>query len=407
MDWSENQKSLIRFAGDDRQAVYAVGPTQSGKSVALAHSFVCYILANDWPEGRFDGFAVMGPSMEQVKSMLSNMEASAEALGIRCDVAANGNAKMAGHNIQGVSIANQGSRKMFHGKRFGAVLIDEVTICDKETIQYAEGRVNVAPKGKATGKLFTATNPESPHHWWKRERVDRDKAAVVNSSIEDNPSLSEEYKAELRSKWAGAILERMYYGRWAAHSGLVYPFFEKQCLVDAPDIDPVRFDLSVDHATATVTHALLWAVYPNHRRVVDEWRHNGAVNGWKTTGNQAQDIKEWIGVRRPSKIYCDPAAPHMALDLAETLGIDVYYAENDVLPGIQQCMVLMEQGQLSVDRSCQYTIFEMGAYQWDSKAEQRGDPDKPVKVDDHAPDSFRYYVHSEMQQTEVKIRKME
>lgn len=411
MNWAPTQQELIRFAGDGRNALYAVGPTQSGKSVALGFSFACYILANDWPKTGFDGFAVMAPRMEQVKAMLRNIEDAADMLGAGCEVNAGNTANLAGHHIQGVSIGNQNSRRSFHGKRYGAVLIDEATLCDRETIEYAEGRVNKAPVGRPTGKFFSATNPDGPAHWWKKERIDRfDKSTtgiVVNSSIDDNPSLSDEYKAMLHDRWHGAMLKRMYYGEWAAHSGLIYPFFQEQCLMNpAPDAPPVRYDLSIDHATATVTHALLWAVYPNQRRVVKEWRYSGEVDGYATTGEQAAAIKEWLGHIKPTYTYVDPAALHMSLDVSRALDVDIENTTNDVLPGLQQCMTLMANGWVGVETSCEATVYEMGAYRWDPKAAERGMPDQPLKKDDHAPDAFRYYLHSESQRVGVSARRM-
>lgn len=41
------------------------------------------------------------------------------------------------------------------------------------------------------------------------------------------------------------------------------------------------------------------------------------------------------------------------------------------------------------------TIQEMQTYSWDAKAAQRGE-EKPLKLNDHGPDAFRYFAKSEV-----------
>lgn len=92
----------------------------------------------------------------------------------------------------------------------------------------------------------------------------------------------------------------------------------------------------------------------------------------------------------------------MMVDLAQWF-VGVAPAKNEVLAGIQQCQILIERGAVQVHCSCRETIREMGAHSWDPSADGRGDPERPLKRDDHAPDAFRYYIHSEAKQTPITV----
>lgn len=408
IEWADSAHRLIAFAGNDERAIYAVGPQQSSKSYPLSDAFTAYILINRWPSDMgFDGFGVFCPSMEQVDSILSNMQEAAERYGATFDKRADGTAYLQGHRIIGKPIASKGSRKGFHGKRLGAVLIDEATLCDKESYDYAEKRANRAPIGKSKGKIFVATNPDHMSHWFKLERVDRYPERVVKSTLDDNPSLGEETKADWLADWSGAILQRMYYGKWASQGGQVWPNF-KDAVKPAPDGRPAAYDMSADFGSENPTHAILWGRYRNgHTRALSEKRLEPARNGYKTPDEQAAILREWIGDRRLRHIWYDPAALHFGLALRKAFPtVKVIPALNDVDEGVQQCDVFLNRGVVSVDDSCYDTIRECTGYSWDEKALARGAPETPLKENDHAPDTFRYYLYSEAKTPRVSVSRM-
>ena len=60
---------------------------------------------------------------------------------------------------------------------------------------------------------------------------------------------------------------------------------------------------------------------------------------------------------------------------------------NDVLNGIRDTGTALHTGKLKLNPDCKNTIFEIQNYCWDEKASE----DRPVKVNDHAMDSTRYF----------------
>lgn len=375
----------------------------------MCHAFAYHVAANVWPVFGFDGFLLCAPRAAQRQMLIRGLWEACQSIGYPFKVYSNGQADMGRHRIHGCVIARKESHAAFHGGKFGGVMIDEVTLCDEETTKLASGRVSRPPRGNRIGKLFTSTNPSSPHHWWKEERINREPRAHVRFTVDDNPDLTQEYKDYLRDMWQGTMLQRMYHGEWVGFSGLVFPLFEQQCVnAEYPSTEPLGYDLTVDHATSSVTHANVFAVWPYHRRCVAEWMHNGERHGPMTTKQQCLAMMaHFHEYNKPfRRIYCDHAAQHMVVDMTQTIG-PVESTYKAVLPGLQQCMIYLGQGFVSVDKeACPETVKQMTGYAWDSKAADRGLLDVPLKVNDHAPDAWRYYLYSEAQYEPVRIRQI-
>ena len=64
-------------------------------------------------------------------------------------------------------------------------------------------------------------------------------------------------------------------------------------------------------------------------------------------------------------------------------------AENDVSIGIQRVQKLLTYLVMSVSEKQENLIREMGTYEYDPKSIEAG-KEKPMKVDDHCCDAWRY-----------------
>ena len=62
-------------------------------------------------------------------------------------------------------------------------------------------------------------------------------------------------------------------------------------------------------------------------------------------------------------------------------------AKNDVLNGIMLTARYLQDGTIKIHRRCKDSIREFGLYRWDDKATE----DRPIKENDHAMDSIRYF----------------
>ena len=286
------------------------------------------------------------------------------------------------------------------GFELGGVLVDEYPKQPEDFVAELFGRCNLP------NSLFVMTaNPEGPLHWAKTDWIDRIKdpkdklqGSVISFALYDNPSLSQDFIDDIKSTYTGVMYKRLVEGLWTAATGAIYPYVE-DVVRDRPKESAWRLEVAIDVASATTTHALLLGSFSRGKTwVIDEWRHDGSIEGQLKAESQIRSIIQRFSAKgRVDRWFVDPSANDFQLILDQYLaGLGaqpVIHGINDVIPGIQTVNMFMADGHLYIDPSCRHLIREMSNYTWDEKAAERGE-DRPMKVDDHGPDALRYYCHT-------------
>ena len=288
--------------------------------------------------------------------------------------------------------SDAGSAEKIFGMTLAGAFIDEFPKQPEDFVSILHGRCSVPG-----AKIVMTANPEGPLHWAKTDWVDKVEEngyGHLHFKLKDNPTLDEEYLTAIRKQFSGVLEKRMLDGEWAAATGMIYPLFDTAVKSKPRNLRVSQYIVSVDVATATVTHALLAAITPGRIWVIDEWRHDGSVDGQMKEEAQVRSIiRRWQGIRI-SKWIIDPAANDFQLILKQ-MGQVTKHGINDVLPGIQVVNMWINDGRLGIDRKCRALIREGGSYIWDEKAAERSD-DKPVKGKDHGMDALRYLVATQV-----------
>jgi phage terminase large subunit len=111
----------------------------------------------------------------------------------------------------------------------------------------------------------------------------------------------------------------------------------------------------------------------------------------KTDDQYVEDMKKFVGSPDTCEhtLVVDPSAASFIVAL-RVAGYIVIPAKNDVMDGIKRVSSLIAKRRLSIHSSCKGLIAEMERYLWDEKASRYGE-EKPLKIDDHAPDALRYF----------------
>ena len=144
-----------------------------------------------------------------------------------------------------------------------------------------------------TKKLVMDCNPEGgPEHWFKENWIDRIKDGVIEGTYmdfyeTDNPSMTpEKWKVTCDELPDGPDKIRKTQNIWVASAGVVYdlPFYN--AIVAQPNKQAQFLDVSIDVADSGVTHALLIGHYGNRYCIIDEWHHDGQVEGRKSPAVQ-------------------------------------------------------------------------------------------------------------------------
>jgi PBSX family phage terminase large subunit len=280
------------------------------------------------------------------------------------------------------------------------IYIDEVTLIPEGFFVMCLSRLRVPG-----ARLLGTTNPDGPLHWLRVKFLLR--AAELNLrqwvfDLEDNPSLTADYKQALRAEYVGLFYRRFILGQWCLAEGAIFDSFDPDMhVVDRLPAIERWIGLGVDYGTTNPFAAeLLGLGSDGVLYAAAEWYYDS-----KTTYRQLSDdeycarVLGWLdtipipggggllGVR-PQWTVVDPSAASFRVRLHQD-GLPSVMADNRVLPGIRLMAGLLATQRLKIHASCRGLIAELPGYSWDPKAAEKGD-DAPIKANDHAIDALRY-----------------
>lgn len=404
MAFSDKQWEVLRFPYSRYDALICDGAVRSGKTMVMSLSFFL------WAMGGFNrrAFAFCGKSVGAVERNLVNPLLGIGYLrenfdlrynrGEHAIIARRGEKENRFYLFGG---KDESSASLIQGITLAGVMLDEVALMPRSFVEQALARCSVS-----SSKMWFNCNPETPRHWFRQEWIlkAREKNALhLHFTMDDNPSLSEETRKRYESMYAGVFKKRYVYGEWTAGDGLIYDMFDpdRHTYGQAPPGLPYIAARHIACDYGTTNPFVLLDIYDdgNILWVDREYRWDSRdpdQTGYKqkTDGEYADAYMEFMG--SDPQFFCpavvDPSAASYIQEL-QRRGVYVMPGDNDVLNGIRRVGGLLEQGKIRINRRCEGLIGELQSYVWDSKAALMG-AEKPVKQNDHGPDSLRYYVNT-------------
>lgn len=301
------------------------------------------------------------------------------------------------YRIQVVGAKDEGSEKYIRGGTFAWAYGDEISLMPESFFKQLLNRLSVPGS-----KFYGTTNPDSPFHYlYKEYMTDADKldsgmVKVLHFVLDDNPSLSREYKDFIRKAYTGVFFQRYILGKWVVAEGAIY----KDCWSDAVlfnetscphDIRTAYVDryIGVDYGT---TNPCVFGEYlDDGTRLwkMREYYWDSKKEGrQKTDSEYADDLVIFIGSDDNATVILDPSAASFKAELRKR-GIFVKDADNEVLDGIRLVSTMFNLGYLRVHEQCTKTIEEHQSYAWNEKRSEKG-VEEPVKSNDHTCDETRY-----------------
>lgn len=247
-------------------------------------------------------------------------------------------------------------------------------------------------------KLFATTNPDSPSHWLKTDYIDRkDELDFIDIKflLDDNTTLPADYVANIKLEYTGVYYERFILGNWVMAEGLIYPMFEK-AIGEAPASRAERYEISIDYGTQNAFAAYLWGKYDSVWWALKEYYYSGRDTGkQKTDKEYADDLdnfsNDFLNANGKIRVIVDPSAASFIAELRRRGRYAVIPADNDVIDGIRETASAIEQGKIKISSALENWKREAAGYVWDESSAE----DRPIKIDDHAMDSTRYFVKTE------------
>lgn len=283
----------------------------------------------------------------------------------------------------------------FRGPTFGGWLGDEVTLYPEEVVKQGINRLSL-PGAKA---IWTF-NPDSPFHYLYTEFIALagDKGyRKWHFELDDNWSLSETYKANLRAAYTGLWYRRMVLGEWVAAEGAIYDMLDpaKHVVKAAPALS--RCWTGADYGTNNPTVYLRAGVGPSPLDgkpalfFDKEYRWDSQTAGReKTDLEYSRDFIAWSKGMSYEWFFVDPSAASFILQLYRDNVPGLARADNTVIDGIRNVSSLIGADRLFFTEDCAGTIAEMSAYVWDPRARLLHGQDEPLKRNDHGCDVVRY-----------------
>lgn len=397
------------FYAHDRE-VLVCGPAGTGKSRACLEKVV--LLALNWPKTRF---LIVRKTRESINSSVAvtlKDEVIPHLLSSGVVVHKGSSAKQPAQfefdNGSVILTAGMDDPEKVKSTDYDMVYANEATELDESDWQMLLTRIrhNKMPDQQ----LLADCNPSYPYHWLKK-RADTGKIRLINTTHHDNPvfwrdgawtPMGQQYVLGTLASLNGVQRERMYLGKWAANTGLVYDGFN-------PDVHVIDFTppaswpryWSVDFGFTDPFVTQIWAIDADNRMYLE---HEVYMTG-KTIAEHAKTLKPYAESIRPRMVVCDSASPEGIEQIRRDLRVPVTKAKKDVsvgiglvkerfkvrdgLPGIFFCkssLIATDKRLVSSNHPVR-TADELLSYSW-----RKNKPDVPEDEFNHGMDAMRYAV---------------
>lgn len=386
--FSEKQLDFL-WGSDDAPINISEGAVRSGKTYSQFFRFLEHVATHDGP------FLITGKTQDTIRrNLLSPMADLFGADRIQHRVSRM-EATIAGKTCYLVSANDEGSETRLRGLTVQGWLADEITLHPKSFTDQGIARCSL--RGS---RIFWSCNPDSPYHYIKTQYVDGNPSARTwHWVLDDNTTLDPAYVQTLKDSYTGLFYRRFILGEWVLAEGTVYEGFdESRHVVAECPFKPDRWVVGADYGTINPCVFLLVALKGDRAHVAREWYYEPGNGARQLTDSDYADAyvallrEEGLPLNR-TRAWVDPSAASFRVEL-ERRGADVAGADNSVLDGIRVVASLLTDGRLTLSPQCRHLRQQFASYVWDDKAALSGQ-DRPLKVNDHAPDALRYAIYSE------------
>ena len=383
-----SEKQIKSFCESTHRFNIWVGAVSSGKTYSSIEAFI-----RDLKDGPPGDAMIIGVNRTSIqRNILTHLY---RRLGFPCPTEKSQMNRLYGRDVWFVGAPDVSAVATIQGSTLALAYVDEATNLPEPFWKMLESRLRVPG-----AKLLATCNPEGPAHFLKKEYIDNPKLDLIhwNFSLEDNPTLDEAYKQQLKASYTGLWYQRYILGQWALSHGAIYDNFDHYNEYDKPNSNPTYYIVGIDYGTTNATAAVLCAINPHQWPqicVEDVYYYDSAKAGRSKTDEElVVDIKKFIGYRNVSAVYIDPAAASLKVSLRHA-DIPVLDAKNDVVPGIKVVGKFIAGKNIVIHKSCTILREQIQSYAWCPKAAARGE-DKPDKTKsaDHSCDALRYAVYS-------------
>lgn len=253
-------------------------------------------------------------------------------------------------------------------------------------------------------------NPNAPVNTWCQKMSIRPDVIHKHIDYRDVPinwlgkKLVE--AAELLKKTDYRLYRWVWLGECIGVDDLIYYMFNDNHRLEPEAKHYKLIGIGVDYGQQNATTYQAAGVNINKRRIegISEFYHSGRDSGkQKSPSDYAKELIKFTDALHEEYscsafyVFIDPSAKGLAEEIkrlamqSRKYGIVIKDAENDVGVGIQRVQKCLTYQVMTVSERQENLIREFGTYEYDPKSIESG-KEKPMKVDDHCCDAWRYLI---------------
>lgn len=393
---SEKQKTVFKWCYDtDYKAIICDGAVRSGKTICMVTSFIL------WAMRKFNNatFGICGKTVASAErniirplQNIADIKHYYKISYARSSHMLTVESRTKKNYFFVFGGKDESSYTLLQGITLSGIFLDEVALMPESFVNQAVARNLSVPDSL----YWFNCNPESPAHWFYNSwilQAEKKNALHVHFMMQDNPILTDAQIRQAEEQFSGVFYERYILGNWSVAEGLIYPMYQ-DALCKAPDSYAEKYIMSIDYGTQNAFAAILWGLYDGVWIAADCYYYSGREKGiQKTDDEYGRDLETFFEKNLPEnypkiKAIVDPSAASFIALLRKSKHYKVIAADNAVLDGIRETATAMQLGRIRINENLKPIIKEFEGYVWDDNQAE----DRPVKVNDHAMDSIRYFV---------------
>lgn len=215
----------------DYDGIIADGAIRSGKTIAMAPSFVI------WAMSVFDDtdFAICGKTVSALRrNVVNTLLKQLLSLGYEYEYKRSENLIIISQGERANYFyifggKDESSQDLIQGMTLGGILFDEVALMPQSFVEQGIGRCFLE-----NAKIWFNCNPKAPTHWFKKQFVDlcaEKRYLYVHFMQDDNLTLSRRVKDKYRRAFKGVFYDRNILGLWVAAEGKIYIAFGPELVI--------------------------------------------------------------------------------------------------------------------------------------------------------------------------------
>ena len=291
------------------------------------------------------------------------------------------------------------SYKPIRGQTYAGWYADEVNKQHRNTINEGFNRTVVS----TDRKNFWTLNPDVPNHWIYKDFIDKYKKINLEGyrwyhfTLEDNPAITAERRAELARQYTGVFYQRFILGLRVSAEGAIYTEFDdsRNIKVLPPGVkvftSTIGGDIGGNKSATALTHVLFF--YQDNRLHVHARAEDYDSENIST--ESILDRFETFSKFSNSLYFVENAfidsAEQLIIKSMRNKGIVPVKGSKKIaiIDRIRLIKVLLSQGRLTIDPSCKNLIDALKSAVWKEGTQERLD-DGTTNID--SLDSIEYAI---------------